>query len=88
MPPPSLILHALAPHPTLTDGDAIQSQLAGLSCKQRQESLEKRISELEESLEKGQKSNSSQRKTPNADKEEITAEMYIIVQRTSLYIVV
>ena len=47
---------------------------------QRQESLEKRICELENSLEKGKKSNSSQRKTPNADKEEITTEMYITVQ--------
>ena len=38
----------------------------------RQKSLEKRICELE----KGKKSNSSQRKAPNADKEEITTEMY------------
>ena len=56
---------------------------------QRQESLEKRICELEDSLEKGKTSNSSQRKTPKADKEEITNEMYstyIIVQRTSLYL--
>ena len=42
----------------------------------RQESLEKTISELEDSLEKGKQSNSSQSKTPNADKEEITIEMY------------
>ena len=42
----------------------------------RQESLEKKISELEDSLEKGKQSNSSQSKTPNADKEEITTEMY------------
>ena len=37
---------------------------------QRQESFEKKISE--DSLEKGKISNSSQRKTPNADKEKIT----------------
>ena len=41
-----------------------------------QESLEKKISELEDSLEKGKQTNSSQSKTPNADKEEITTEMY------------
>ena len=34
----------------------------------RQESLEKRISELEDSLQKGKTSNSSQSETPNADK--------------------
>ena len=51
----------------------------------RQESLEKRISELEDFPEKGKKSNLSQRKTLNADKEEITTDMYIIVQRTSMY---
>ena len=52
---------------------------------QRQQSLEKKICELEYSLEKTKKSNSSQSKTPNSDKKEITTEMYIIVQRTSLY---
>ena len=56
---------------------------------QLQQSLEKRICELEDSLEKGKKLNLSQRKTPNADKEKSTTDMYeyIIVQRTSLYIV-
>ena len=51
--------------------------------KQR-ESLEKRIGELEGSPENGKKSNSSQRKTYNADKEEIIAEKYeyIILQLT------
>ena len=56
---------------------------------QSPESLKKSISELEDSFEKGKKSNSSLRKTLNADKEEITNEMYytyIIVQRTSLYL--
>ena len=52
----------------------------------RQESLEKRICELEDSLEKGNKSNSSQRKTPIADIEEITNEMYI--HNCSAYIIV
>ena len=46
---------------------------------QHQESLKKRICELEDSLAKGKKSNSSQRKRPNADKEDIITEMYIIV---------
>ena len=43
-----------------------------------------KISELEDSLEKGKKSNLSLRKTSNLlDKEEITTKMYIIVKRTS-----
>ena len=40
------------------------------------------ICELEDSLEKGKNLNSSQRKTPHADKEESTTEMYIIVHCT------
>ena len=70
-------------NPTLTDSDAIPSQprrseliSKEVQWQQRQESLEKRICELGDSLEKGQKSNSSQRKPPNADKEKKTTVMY------------
>ena len=53
---------------------------------QSPESLKKRSSELEDSLEKGKKSNSSQSKTPNANKEEITNKMYI--HYCSAYIII
>ena len=55
---------------------------------QRHELLEKRICELEDSLEKGKKSNSSQRITPNADKEVITNEMYEYLHYYSAYLIV
>ena len=54
---------------------------------QRRESLEKGICKLEDSLEEGKTANSSQRKTPNADKEEITNETYILVHYCSAYII-
>ena len=81
-------------NPALADSDATRiptrrSELISkeVQWQQLQQSLEKRICELEDSLEKGKTLNSSQRKTPNTDIEESTTEMYIIVQRTSLYIV-
>ena len=47
------------------------------------ESLEKKISELEDSLENYKKSNSSQRKTSNTDNEEKYSYVQYIVQRKS-----
>ena len=56
--------------------------------KKCKESLEKKISELENSLENYIKSNSSQRKTSNKDNEEKYSYVYVqvhyFIQRTSI----